>query len=300
MKKVAKGSTLAIVAPAGAVAPQILAQATQIIQSHGYAVRIMPHVDGCATSVFAATDQQRAQDLIEAIVSPDIDAIICARGGYGAVRTLQLIPDEVLSHCDKWIVGFSDITALHSRLTRQGIPSIHGPMLKHIAQHGMHSPDVEMLFQLLGGEGGKVEVPPHPLNRFGKSAATLTGGNLSLIASLRSTPADIVAEGSILFIEDLSEYRYHIDRMMQNLRYSGLLARISGLVVGQFTDQREGSTPFGQDAYQIIAQAVADYHYPTIFDFPAGHSQEVNMPLLLGKRATIISSAAGGELIYEA
>lgn len=288
MRKLHKGSKIAIVSPSGKLADDILEKAIAEIESEGYQTVIMPHVSGHATSVFSAKDNERSGDLREAILRDDIDAIICARGGYGAVRTLQSMGLDVLQWCDKWLVGFSDITAIHTGLTRIGHQSIHGPMLKHIAQHGMHSPDIEKMFAIMrGDEQLVVECEAQKGHREGEAEGIVTGGNLSIVYSLRGTPDDITPDGKILFLEDLNEYNYHIDRMIQNLKYSGYLERISGLVLGQFTGMKDGATPFGKDAIEIITDAVRDYGYPVLTGYPAGHAQEVNMPLIMGARAKL-------------
>lgn len=287
MRNIVKGSTIAVVAPSGTLDSQILKKAVDIIVDEGYKVEIMSHVEGFKRGVFSASDGDRAADLSEAIERDDIDAIICARGGYGAMRTLQKLSPETLLRCDKWLVGFSDITVLHSYLSKHDIASIHGPMLKHIATHGFGHSDIENLFALMRGERVEIEVPEHALSREGQVQGTIVGGNLSIVYSLRGTPAEVDYEGKILFIEDLCEYRYHIDRMMQNLRYSGVLSKLSGLIVGQFTDMKDGATPFGKSEYEIISEAVEEYDYPVLLGYPAGHADDVNQPLVMGRRCTI-------------
>lgn len=287
MKRVEKGSKIAIIAPSGMLDVGYLHKAVTLLNSEGYEVEIMSHVEGYKTGVFSAGDEQRAQDLREAIEREDIDMILCARGGYGAMRTLQQLPEEVLKGCRKWIVGFSDITVIHSILSKHGIASIHGPMLKHIAVHGLDHDDIANMFRLMRGEQVSIEVSAHELTREGRAEGVMVGGNLSILYSLRGTPAEVDYRGKILFIEDLCEYRYHIDRMIQNLRYSGILEELSGLVVGQFTDMKDGATPFGQTAYEIIAEAVRGYEYPVLFGYLAGHAGDVNQPLVMGRRCRI-------------
>ena len=286
-KNLPDGGRIAIVAPSGAIAPEYLTKGVESIESKGYKVEIMPHVKNCQTGVFAATDAERAIDMAEAISRDDIDAIICARGGYGAVRTIQLIDKKILRNCNKWIVGFSDITVFHSALTHYGIASLHGPMLKHIAVHGIDSEDVQKTFDIMRGKKNKINCNSVNYSRAGKTEGLLIGGNLSLIYSLRRTPIDIAPKGAILFIEDLSEYNYHIDRMMQNLKYSGVLAKLNGLIVGQMTDMKDGATPFGCDTYKIIADAVAGYDFPVLMGYPAGHADNINMPLRMGAKARL-------------
>ena len=291
------GGLIAIVSPSGKVADDIVTKSVELIEAEGYRVEVMPNVLGHATGVFSATDRERANDLREAIIRDDIDAIICARGGYGAVRTLQTLGTDVMRWCNKWLVGFSDITALHSSLSRYGWSSLHGPMLKHIAEKGMHSEDVEKMFAVMRGDSLRVECDAMEGSRDGQSQSVVTGGNLSLVYSLRSTPADIYPDGKILFIEDLSEYNYHVDRMMQNLRYSGVLERINGLIVGNLTNMKDGSTAYGKDAAGIIAEAVAPYNYPVLIGYPAGHGGGVNMPLVLGAKATM--TVENGKAVVE-
>ena len=284
---------IAVVAPSGALLPQFLQQAVDLLRQAGFRVKVMPHVAGSAVSVFAAPDDLRADDLRAALADPDVDAVWCARGGYGAVRTIQALSQDVFAASDKVIVGFSDITAIHSLSVRAGHVAILGPMLKHIATHGLLSPDVANTFALLRRQPVSIACNALPGSRPGTVSAPLVGGNLSILYSLRATPADVIPDGNILFIEDLCEYNYHIDRMMQNLRFSGLLARISGLIVGQMTDMKDGATPFGKDAYQIIADAVADYDYPVLLGFPSGHDPAVNQPLLLGATASLAVNPDG-------
>lgn len=300
MRKIHHGSKIAIVSPSGTISDDFLFKAVANIEAEGYKVEIMPHVTGHSTSVFSAKDNERSYDLREAILSDDIDAIICARGGYGAVRTLQSMGLDVLQWCDKWLVGFSDITVLHSGLTRIGHKSIHGPMLKHIAEHGMHSPDVEKMFSVMKGETPLVvECQAAQGSRDGLAEGIVTGGNLSIIYSLRGTPDDITPDGKILFLEDLNEYNYHIDRMIQNLKYSGYLERISGLILGQFTGMKDGATSFGKEAVEIITDAVKEYNYPVLTGYPAGHAQEINMPLIMGARARLNVKDGQGSITWE-
>jgi len=300
MRNIHHGSKIAIVSPSGKISDDYLLKAVAEIEAEGYKVEIMPHVREHATSVFSAKDNERSNDLREAILSDDIDAIICARGGYGAVRTLQTMGIDVLQWCDKWLVGFSDITVLHSGLTRFGHKSIHGPMLKHIAEHGINSHDIQETFAIMKGKNNlKVECEAGPFSRDGETEGIVTGGNLSIIYSLRGTPDDITPDGKILFLEDLCEYNYHIDRMIQNLKYSGYLARISGLVLGQFTDMKDGATAFGKEAVEIITDAVKEYGYPVLTNYPAGHAQEINMPLVMGARAKLIVKDGTGTIEWE-
>lgn len=296
MRQLKKGGKIAIVSPSGRIDEEILSEGIKKIEAKGFAVEVMPHVVGCSQSVFSASDKQRAEDLVKAIEREDIDAILCARGGYGAVRTLQNVDEKVWANCDKWIVGFSDITAIHQMMVRFGHESMHGPMVKHIAHHGMESPDVAQMFDvMMGGEFSTQGVADNG-SIDGEAEGVLIGGNLSIVYSLRSTPADINPDGKILFLEDLSEYNYHVDRMIQNLKYSGALERINGLVLGQFTGMKDGATKFGKDATEIIVDVVREYGYPVWTGFEAGHAQEVNRPLVMGRRVRLIVKDGKGKI----
>ena len=203
------------------------------------------------------------------------------------MRTLQQTNLDLLRKTDKIIVGFSDITAIHSVAVNAGRKSLLGPMLKHIATHGLQAQDVQNTIALLQGKNVNIQCQALNGSREGHVRAKIVGGNLSIVYSLRATLADIKTKGRILFIEDLMEYRYHIDRMIQNLKFSGVLEGLAGLIVGQMTNMHDGATPFGKDAYQIIADAVADYNYPVLMGFPSGHDDSQNQPILLGAEAIL-------------
>lgn len=281
---------IAIVAPSGTIGDEYLEKGVSVLKSLNFDVTLMPHVGKEPCGVFSACDKERAEDLYMALTQPGIDIVLCTRGGYGAVRTLQLLPEDIFSHIDdRLIVGFSDITAIHSKSTISGRKSVHGPMLKHIATHAIDAPDMKALLDILDGKGISITLEENPLNRLGVAEGTLVGGNLSILYSLRGTPADVLAnpEGKILFIEDLAEYNYHIDRMMQNLRYSGVLDKIAGLIVGQFIDIKEGRTPFGASVYEVIRGAMEGTTCPILFGYPAGHEDDMNYPLCLGGKCRI-------------
>lgn len=283
-------TNIVIVAPSGTIGGEYLVKGVDVLRSLGFGVELMPHVGQAACGVFSGSDEERAEDLRVALTKPGVDVVLCTRGGYGAVRTLQQLPKDIFKQIDdRLIVGFSDITAIHSMSTLSGRVSVHGPMLKHLAEHDVDAPDVKALLDILRGEGVKITLEANPLNRLGKAEGTIIGGNLSILYSLRGTPADVLAEpdGKILFIEDLCEYNYHIDRMMQNLRYSGILNRIAGLVVGQFIDIKEGKTPFGMSVYEVIAKAMEGTTCPILFGYPAGHDDDINYPIRLGAKCAI-------------
>lgn len=246
---------------------------------------------------FSGTDDERIEDLLEALQDPSIDYILCSRGGYG----LQRIIDRIYSQISKWgngkinksIIGFSDITALHQlwALSKTNVPTIHGLMCKHIATLPEDSLALQLFRQVLNNEILAYTLTDYPLNRLGTISGTLIGGNLSVLYGLQGTPYSLNAvldaheEGCVLFIEDINEQHYHIDRMMRNLRMSGVLGRIKGLIVGQFTNCDSDSS-MNTDLYGTIYEAVADYSYPVLFGFPAGHVDD-NRPLRFNSHINI-------------
>lgn len=276
-----------ILSPSGAIEPQYIDQAAEVLRRQGHVVSIAPHAKGKAGR-FAASDSERVEDMVNALHDNAIDALLCARGGYGLQRIIDQLPPVT-----KPVIGFSDITALHLLCARTGQPSLHGLMCKHIAQ-AQDNNLYATYWQALDGQDLHYSQPAHPLNREGHVRGTLIGGNLSVLYGLQGTPYGLPAllpsertesKPYILFIEDIAERHYHIDRMMNNLRLSGVLARISGLVVGQFTDC-EDDPSMGCTVYETIRQAVAEYAYPVVFDFPAGHT-DANYPLYLNAAAEV-------------
>jgi muramoyltetrapeptide carboxypeptidase len=232
---------------------------------------------------FAGTQEQRIEDLQNALDDPEVKAILCSRGGYGLSQIIDKVDFSRFVASPKWLIGFSDITILHNAITNLGIASIHGIMAKHLTELPANSDQVLRLKEILFGELPSYAIPGHPLNRQGKAEGKLIGGNLSVIMGLRGSQYDLPYKNNILFIEDIAEKPYHIDRMMQNLRFSGVLAKLSGLVVGQFTDCEEDPL-MKQTIAEIIFEAVSEYNYPVCFDFPAGH-MDYNLPLILGTEA---------------
>lgn len=248
---------------------------------------------------YAGEDKDRLDDLQQMLDHPDIKAIFCARGGYGTLRLLDKIDLKGFAEHPKWVVGFSDITALHAYLQmRIGVASIHGAMpytLKDVTD--TENSAVESLFGVLKGEFPSYTVPAHSLNRKGKSSGILLGGNLSLLYSLTGTLFQFPTKGAILFLEEVDEYLYHIDRMMLNLKLAGMMENLAGLVVGGLTDMHDNEVPFGKNAAEIIREAVEEYDFPVCFDFPAGHV-EGNMAMVLGRQVSLEVTENGSQLSY--
>lgn len=287
------GDTVTIVATARKISKEELEPAVSLLESYGLQVALGNHIFE-SHHQFAGTDRQRAEDLQRAINDPNIKAIIVARGGYGTVRIIDMVDTEPLKKSPKWLVGYSDVTVLHSALHKLGIASIHGTMPINFLKH---EASTQSLKQLLFGEVFSYEVPAHPLNRPGQARGEIVGGNLSLLYALAATPTDLDTRGKILFIEDLDEYLYHIDRMMMQLKRSGKLAQLGGLIVGGMSDMKDNTVPYGQTAEQIIAEAVSEYPYPVCFGFPAGHTDE-NMALYFGREASLQTGLNGTTLKY--
>lgn len=277
------GSRVRIVSPAGRIDEQTIFPALSWLKKKGYEVIVGQHACG-QNFQFSGTDAERLSDLQEALDDRKAQAIICTRGGYGLIRIIDKPDFSQFRKHPKWLVGYSDITVLHNRLHIMGFKSIHGVMCRHfLDENGLPANNLLDLERVLSGEKVQYEFSGNPLNRRGKTNGILTGGNLSLIYSLKGTPYDPVTAGKILFIEDTGEYLYHIDRMMVSLRLAGKLNNLAGLIVGQFTDCKDNKEPFGKTAEEIIFDAVKDYDFPVCFGFPAGHDQP-NLPLVLGAR----------------
>ncbi len=292
-----EGATIGIVAPAGKIDRDAVEASKDFLHQLGYKVALGENVFS-SFNQFAGKDESRASDFQHMLDSSDVDVIMCARGGYGTNRIINELDFSHFMQNPKWIVGYSDITVIHSMLqNRLGMASIHGPMPKNFTGKKIDESDIVNLFNILKGNLPEYKTPAHQLNRTGEAEGELIGGNLSILYSLRGTPLDFDQHGKILFIEDVGEKLYHLDRMMMNLKNSGVLKCIRGLVVGQFTEMTDSETPFGLDAYGIIHDAVKEYNYPVIFDFPAGHVK-INQPLIFGKRVLLSVDEKGGFLSF--
>ena len=275
-----------IISPSGVIDPSFIDGAAARLRAWEYIVSEGAHARD-AWGRFAGTDEHRLADIVDAINDPEVDIILCSRGGYGLQRIIDRVPPIT-----KPLIGFSDITALHQAAGLNAQPTLHAIMCKHIATLLEDSEPILALRKALAGETLNYRWQSHPLNRFGKACAPIIGGNLSVLYGLQATPYSLpAAQRSILLIEDIAERHYHIDRMMRNLRMSGVLANISGLIVGQFSDCDDDPL-MSQTVYQTIKEAVADYDYPVIFNAPVGHVER-NMPLWIHGHTTIDCSAEG-------
>lgn len=279
-----------IISPSGYIEPSYIDGAIKVLSSWG-----LHCTEGRFTRSqygrFAGTDDERLRDLQDAIDNPEVKAIVCSRGGYGLARIIDKVRFDSLETHPKWLVGFSDITVLHNALTSRNLCSVHAIMAKHIASSASHEEQLLRLKETLFGNIEAYNIPSHPSNKNGKASGRLIGGNLSVLYGLRATPFDLPFDNTILFIEDIGERPYHIDRMIQNLRLSGVFDRIAGLVIGQFSDCEEDPA-MNQTITEIILAATEGHSYPVCVNFPAGHV-DYNLPLIMGANYTLsISSEA--------
>lgn len=286
-----QGDRVALVSAAGKIDREVVERGAAILKEEGFLPVIGPNAFA-QCGVFAGDDARRAADLQWTLDHPEIKAIFFSRGGYGSIRTWQLIDWNNFLQNPKWLIGFSDITVFHAFANKHNIASIHGVMPAFFEKEGAKTDSYRQMIGLLKGRFPDYQLPPHPLNRPGLASGRVVGGNLSIIQSMRGTPLDMNPKGKILFIEDIGEYNYHLDRMMMNLKTGKVLEKIAGLVVGYFTDMKEGEAPFGKTASEIIREAVEPYHYPVVFDFPAGHELP-NLPVLMGGKVKLEVSDNG-------
>ncbi|WP_236636813.1 S66 peptidase family protein [Sinomicrobium soli] len=278
-----KGDTVGIIATARSFQPEDALPATDSLRHWG--LHVVPgNTIGPEYHQLSGTDRERAADLQQMLDNPAIKAIWIARGGYGTVRIIDLIDFEHFRKKPKWIVGYSDVTVLHSHIHNMGIATLHATMPLNVKKNTPES--MQSLKDGLFGKPLSYTVPARAQNRTGNGEGILTGGNLSILYSLLGSPSAIDTEGKILFIEDLDEYLYHIDRMMMNLKRNGYFDHIKGLVVGGMTRMHDNSIPWGKDAIGIVMDIADQYHFPVCFDFPAGHLQD-NRALILGQRVKL-------------
>ncbi len=248
---------------------------------------------------FAGTAEERAADLQEMLDNPEIKAILCARGGYGTVQIIDRIDFSEFKKNPKWVVGYSDITVLHSHIHRHcGVQTIHGTMPINFPDTMRENTATESLYNALFYGDNEYRIPQHPLNRPGKARGELVGGNLSILYSLLGSPSDVSTIGKILFIEDLDEYLYHIDRMMQNMKRNGKFDHIRALLVGGMSDMNDNAIPFGKTAEEIIMDVLGDTDFPIMFNVPAGHIDD-NRALIIGGQTRIEMKEGGDSRIFQ-
>jgi len=289
-----KGDLIALVAPAKAIAADLVLEAKDFFELHGFRVEIGEFAMG-HHHYFSGTDSERTIDFQQAIDNPDVKAIVCVRGGYGCVRILDRLNWAAMLRDPKWIVGFSDITIFHQRMQRFGLPSLHATMPLNYAENSQ-----EALYTMLDALRGKPEdflLASAPENKTGEAEGQLIGGNLSILYSLLGTDDQPDYSETILFIEDLAEPLYQIDRMFYAFAKAGILDRIRGLIVGGMTQLKDSEIPFGQTYQEIIREHFTYRNIPVAFDFPAGHIDD-NRALLLGANVRFTVSGSAVTLAY--
>lgn len=282
-----KKNEIRIISPSGVIDSDYVEGAIQVLTGWGFKVT-EGRFARMAYGRFAGTAEERVKDLQEAIDDDQLVAIMCSRGGYGLTQIIDDVDFSALRRSPKWLIGFSDITVIHNVLSNQNIPSIHGIMTKHLTELVEDSMSVKSLKDVLFGKSPVYEIAPFHENRNGYAKGKLIGGNLSVIMGLRGTSYDLIYDNAILFIEDIGERAYHIDRMLQNLRLGGVFSKLAGLIVGHFTDCDEDPL-MKMTIREMIQNAVAGYDFPVCFGFPAGHENE-NYALILGREIQLTIS----------
>jgi muramoyltetrapeptide carboxypeptidase len=274
---------VAVIATAKRFSPDQLETGLRTLETWGLKVRPGKNIYK-EHHQFAGTDKERLKDLQQALDNKNIKAIFCVRGGYGTNRIIDQVDLKLFRQSPKWVSGFSDVTVLHCLLQKAGFQSIHSTMPILFRKD---SPDsLESLRKTLFGEKIQYEIKTDPLNKKGKCEGILIGGNLSILQSMIGTKTDFDSRKKILFIEEIDEYLYRIDRMMIHLKRAGRLKNLSGLVVGHFTDVKDNEAAFGRNVKEIILESVKEYSFPVCFNFPAGHEKE-NMALRFGAKVSL-------------
>jgi muramoyltetrapeptide carboxypeptidase len=279
------GDTIGIVCPAGYFPEDRAQTCIDTLQQWGYKVKIGKTLGGSSATYFSGTDEERLADLQAMLDDNEVKAILFGRGGYGTGRIVEDINFKKFKKRPKWLIGFSDITVLHSHIhANYKIATLHSPMVGAFNQEGFNSEYVLSLKNAIEGQQPAIYCcAPHAFNKGGKAKGQLVGGNLALLAHLTGTSSDINTKGKILFLEDVGEYLYNIDRMLYQLKRSGKLDKLAGLIIGGFTENNDTQRPFGKEVYEIIQDVVKDYKYPICFNFPVSHEKE-NYALKVGAR----------------
>ena len=277
-----KGDLIGMVCPAGHMPKSRMRTCLRVLREEwGFRVR-EGRTLGAGENYFSGTDDERLKDLQEMLDDPEVKAVLCARGGYGVGRIIDRIDFSAFRRNHKWVVGFSDITVLHAHIHRHcGIATLHAPMAGAFNAGGWKRASVDSLHRVLTGKRTRHASDPHPYDRQGVATGPLVGGNLALLSHLVGSLSDIQTKGCILFLEEVGEQLYNIDRMLHQLKRAGKLEELAGLIIGGFTECRDTERPFGQGAYEIVRDIVAGYPYPLCFGFPVSHGKE-NLALKSG------------------
>lgn len=282
------GDTIAVISPSSVPDSATVAKGCATLRSWGYVPVVGAHVLSSYHG-FAGTADERTADLLWALRNPSIKAIICSRGGDGAVQVLQRIPLNEFRNHPKWIMGFSDVTALHSAEVAAGVMSIHSSMCDGIAMRGERDSVNMILRKLLQGELPTYQAPAHPLNQQGEATGILVGGNFSVFCGLAGSEYDFLNradEGLILFIEDTDESMTKVDRMLHQLEIRGVLSKLNGIIVGHFSKYKSPENGFA-DMYEMLHEYLQHYQIPVCYDFPVGHHSGKNYPMVEGCKVNL-------------
>ena len=293
-KKLEANDRVGIIATARKVSREELKPCVDLLKSWGFKVVFAPNLFA-EDNQFAGTDIQRADDLQWAIDHPELKAVIVARGGYGTSRIIDMVDFSILKSYPKWFIGFSDVTVLLNQLFNEGFQALHAPIALLLAKQG-HKESADFVKDLLSEDiTYDFSAPFHVLNTVGAVSGEVIGGNLSILHTILATSSDVDYDGKILFIEDLDEYLYHIDRMMVHLDRAGKLSGLAGIVIGHMSDMNDNAIPFGRSAYEIIHDYCGKYGYPMGFSFPIGH-EAANHPVIVGETYLLDVKSTGSSL----
>lgn len=289
-----KGDLIALVAPAKAIEIEVIAHAKAFFEAEGYRVLVAENCLG-EYHYFSGTIGERLSDFQSSLDNPEVKAIVCARGGYGCIQLIDRIQWASQIDEPKWIVGFSDVTILHQRMQVHGIGSIHGTMPLNYKTNSTDA--LESMLSALNGKPTDIDIKSNLMNKPGQASGTLLGGNSSILFSALGTADQVNYENCILFIEDVGEHLYHIDRMFYAFEKAGVLEKVEGLVVGGMTCLKDTTTPFGKSLHEIILSHFQYRSIPIAFDFPAGHIDD-NRALMLGAHVTLSVNSKKSTLVY--
>lgn len=295
------GDLIGITSPASSMSLAEIQPSVQLMESWGFKT-VTGKTIGQKDFTYGGTDRERAADLQQMLDNPEIKAIMCARGGYGVVRIIDQLDFTQFKKYPKWLIGFSDITVLHCHINRNcGIATLHSKMCNSFPDDWTKAEPIQVttinsIKQALSGEAMKYDAPAATANRNGKAEGVLVGGNLSMITTLAGTVSDFETRDKILFVEDTGEYLYNVDRMFWNMKRTGKLSQLAGLIIGGFKlKPDDAGEEFGKSIYEIVLEKVKEYSYPVCFDFPVGH-QRANFALKCGVPHTLDVSASGSVL----
>jgi muramoyltetrapeptide carboxypeptidase len=268
-----QGDTIGIICPSGYMAYEKAQTCIDTLQQWGFKIKV-GKTPGNQFHYFSGTDEERLNDLQSMLDDDKVKAVLCARGGYGLSRIIDKIDFISFERNPKWIIGYSDVTILHAHLySKLNTASLHAPMASAFNNNGSENEFVQSLRKALDGDLSNYLCSAHSLNKNGEAKGELVGGNLSLLIHIIGTSSDFDTNNKILFLEDVGEYLYNIDRMMMQLKRAGKLENLAGLIIGGFTEIKDTTIPFGQDAYDIILDKVKEHDYPVCFDFPVSHTE---------------------------